>query len=56
MIEKLKNLRKSFMKHFVYDGMICCLYCKHWGVINWCNLKNKRTYSSSCCEQWEILE
>lgn len=45
----LQNLRKKI----VYADMRYCFYCKYWGVVNWCNLKNKRVYYNSTCEKWE---
>ena len=56
MIEKLKYLRKKCGNILLYEDMMRCFYCKHWGVVNWCNLKNKRVYPDSSCDEWEILE
>lgn len=56
MIEKLKYLRKKCGERILYDDMMICCYCKYWGVVNWCNLKNKKTYYGSTCKNWEILE
>lgn len=49
MKKHLQNLRKKI----VYADMRYCFYCKYWGVVNWCNLKNKRVYYNSTCEKWE---
>lgn len=56
MFEKLKYLGNRINNYLLYEDMRYCFYCKHWGVVNWCNLKNKRTYCGSTCEEWEILE
>lgn len=56
MIEKLKYLRKKCGETILYDDMMICFYCKYWGIVNWCNLKNKKTYYGSSCENWEVLE
>ena len=56
ILKKIKSLLKRFNEKLLYEGMECCLFCKHWGVVNWCNLKNERTYSNCTCDKWEILK
>lgn len=56
MIEKLKYIRKRCGEKLLYENMMICFYCKYWNMVNWCNLKQKRRYSNSTCEKWEVLE
>lgn len=30
-----------------------CFTCKHWKVVNYCELKSKKRYWNSRCQKWE---
>ena len=56
MIDKLKYIRREWGKQLLYEDIMFCFYCKHWNIVNYCNLKNKKRYYDSTCNDWEVLE
>ena len=56
MLRRIKSFFERVNDKLVYEDMMCCFYCKYWGVVNWCNLKNERTYPGWACDEWEVME
>jgi len=56
LFERVINYLRKINYYLVYEDMMICLYCKHWGVVNWCNLTNKPTCQGCSCDKWEVLK
>ena len=52
IITRIINYLKKLNCHLVYEGMMICLFCKYWGVVNWCNLYHKPTCGECTCDKW----
>ena len=53
MFERFIKYLQKLNNYLLYEDMKICLYCKYWGVVNWCNLHHKQTCSRCSCDKWE---